>query len=253
MSTIPGWFSPADMDIFDWILSDQLLFGVAGDLAELGAYLGRSAVLIGDYVRDGETFTVVDLFGANAEDEENLTENAQEYPNLTRADFERNYVRFHDRLPRVLEAPSSHVVLHAEPGRHRFVHVDASHLYAHVAADVVSARSLLRPNGVVVFDDIRSAHTPGVAAAVWGAVATQGLRPFLLSDRKLYGSWGDTGDLRERLAIRLQQSRWGVEEQTIHGYPVLRQFSLRPARGPAGRLVHGLPPAVRALGRRWGL
>ena len=37
---------------------EQYLDG--GDLAELGTYLGKSAVLIGEYVQPGETSTVID-------------------------------------------------------------------------------------------------------------------------------------------------------------------------------------------------
>ena len=39
---------------------------VPGDLVELGAYLGKSAVIIGSHLREGERFVVVDLFGAEA-------------------------------------------------------------------------------------------------------------------------------------------------------------------------------------------
>ena len=46
-------------------------------------------------------------------------------------------------------------------------------------------------DGVVAFDDYRTAHAPGVAAASWGAVLNQGLRPFAVTARTMYGTWGD--------------------------------------------------------------
>ena len=44
------------------------------------------------------------------------------------------------------------------------------------------------PGGVVVFDDIITAHTPGVTAAVWQGATSDGLVP-LCQTWKLYGTW----------------------------------------------------------------
>jgi hypothetical protein len=73
IADIPGWFFPADILLFRFFLSHQVDDGELGDLAEIGVYQGRSAVLIGSYIQPSETFTVVDLFedgkrtdGANA-------------------------------------------------------------------------------------------------------------------------------------------------------------------------------------------
>ncbi len=51
-------------------------------------------------------------------------------------------------------------------------------------------RTLLAPEGVVVFDDYRAEHTPGVAAAVWQRL-DKGLSPFALSPVKMYATFGD--------------------------------------------------------------
>ena len=79
---------------------------------------------------------------------------------------------------------------HAAHGTHRFVHIDASHLYEHVVADIAAARTLLKPGGVVVFDDYRAPHTPGVAAAVWRET-TEDLTPFAVTQNKLYATFGE--------------------------------------------------------------
>src|SRR5690349_23305480 len=59
---IPGWFRWVDQQLFRSILADQA-DGAPGDVVELGTYLGKSAVLIGEYVRPTERFVAVDLFG----------------------------------------------------------------------------------------------------------------------------------------------------------------------------------------------
>lgn len=50
--------------MFDALLRVQS-FGPPGDIVELGAYLGESAVVLGDHLRAGDRFVVVDLFGTD--------------------------------------------------------------------------------------------------------------------------------------------------------------------------------------------
>ncbi|TYQ10409.1 UNVERIFIED_ORG: methyltransferase family protein [Gordonia westfalica J30] len=192
-----------------------------GDLAELGAYLGKSSVLIGGYVRPGETFTVLDLFGSETDSPANNAENADQYPSLTRARFEENYLKIHDELPAVVQAPSSEVLEHASSGTHRFVHIDASHLYEHVVGDVRSSRELLAPQGIVVFDDYRTFHAVGVSAAVWRATR-DGLSPVAVSEMKLYATWGDPDPWVEALARWLPESGLAYQEERIDGKAVFR-------------------------------
>ena len=59
---IKGWFNEIDRRCFGALLDSQR-DSPPGDLVELGAFHGKSAVIIGDYLREGERFVVVDLFG----------------------------------------------------------------------------------------------------------------------------------------------------------------------------------------------
>ncbi|MGI8686729.1 MAG: class I SAM-dependent methyltransferase, partial [Acidimicrobiales bacterium] len=68
LRSIPGWLEATDETVLRFVLEAQCRASVTGDLAELGVYMGKSAVLIGDHVQPGETFTVVDLFDAPAGD-----------------------------------------------------------------------------------------------------------------------------------------------------------------------------------------
>ncbi len=223
LATIKGWFNPSDRHIFEFLLGTQVREGHGGNLVELGCFLGKSAVLIGEFLQPGETFTVLDLFEGEAGDVANTTELQTSYPALTRAAFEANYLRFHPRLPSVVQATSDRIVEYVAPGTARFVHVDASHLYQHVATDVESARSMLQPEGIVAFDDYRSDHTPGVAAAVWEAVITKGLHVIALTESKLYGTWGDPAKVQQDLTAWLaQRDLTYLQVQEIAGQSVLR-------------------------------
>lgn len=251
IESVVGHFLPIDVKLFRLLL-DATADDGPGDLAELGVLYGRSAVLVGSSRREGETFTVIDLFGADPDDEHNAAENSDSYPGLTRGAFEDNYRRLLDgELPTVVQDLSHTIVDHARHGTHRFVHVDASHLHANVVRDIEAARALLAPQGVLVLDDIRSEHTPGVAAAAWQAVLTSDLRPFAISPFKLYATFGNPAPWVEHV------SRWALETghpldvQVVNGRELARVGTphLRPPH-PIHRYV---PPALWPAVRRAAL
>ena len=207
LKDVPGWFPVIDQDLFTWVLERQRDLAQWGDLLELGAYLGKSAILTGRHLRAAELFTVCDLFDSDAPDAENAKEMNGSYRSLTRVGFEENYLAFHARLPEIIEAPTSQVLEHVKPDSCRFVHIDASHLYEHVRGDLATARAVLKQDGIVVCDDYRSPHTPGVSAAVWEAVADDGLRVICVTTQKLYGTWGDPEPVRRDLLTWLEGPR----------------------------------------------
>lgn len=256
---IPGWFRWVDQQLFRAILADQ---GEAapGDVVELGTYLGKSAVLIGEYIRPEERFVALDLFGRTDLLEDAHGANRQEvdksYRTLTRTKFEENYLSQHDQLPDIVEGPSSLIVEHVAPGSVRFCHIDASHLYEHVSVDAHNAKAILRPGGIVVFDDWRSEHTPGVTAAVWESVFCDGLIPVVVTPTKLYGVFSDPEPLRRSADRVLAGSAdfWGGSEE-IAGHEVLRmRLKDKPKPPPAPPVDYARVEAAmsRALDERLG-
>ncbi|MFP5282163.1 MAG: class I SAM-dependent methyltransferase [Actinomycetes bacterium] len=228
---LPGWFFWIDYLVFTRLLQAQQA-SPPGVLVELGTYLGKSAVVIGEHLRDRERFVALDLFGRTElldgdGTSANTAEVQRSYPTLSRRAFEANYLALHPALPEIVEGLSSSIPRYVTPGTARFVHVDASHLYDQVQVDVGNTEQMLRPGGVAVFDDWRSEHTPGVAAAVWEAVFTRGLIPLVLTPYKFYGVWSDPEPYRSAIARLIDQDPavW-AEQQQIAGYPVFR-LSLR--------------------------
>ncbi|MEU9075652.1 class I SAM-dependent methyltransferase [Kitasatospora sp. NPDC048538] len=240
LDDVPGWFWDHDRHSFDWFMARQEKAGVTGDLLEMGAYLGRSAIVIGEHLQPGETFTVCDLFDSDAPDDENAAEMDISYrKSLTRSAFESNYLSFHERLPEIIQAPTSVLAGGRIPaGAFRFIHIDASHLYEHVVGDLQVARVALQDQGVVVLDDYRSQHTPGVAAATWGAVFNHGLKPIMLTECKFYGTWGDPEPFQRDLLDRVDLAAGCyLSTETLNGQQVLRMTgssegieSFRPSR-----------------------
>ncbi len=224
LDDVPGWFPVLDQMLFDWFLNRQEAAGERGDLLEVGVYMGKSAIFLGHHLQEGEAYTVCDLFESDAPDDANAAEATKSYRStLTRRAFEANYLSFHDELPRVLQGPSSVVPGEVQPRSCRFVHIDASHLYEHVEADITAARDILLPGGLVVLDDFRSEHTPGVSIAAWEAVLNRGLNPVCLSTQKLYGTWGDPEPLQEALlAMVADRDDCHLSNQRAAGHRILR-------------------------------
>jgi predicted O-methyltransferase YrrM len=245
---IKGWFFWDDRALFDVLLDSQ---DAPGTLVELGAYLGRSAVIVGNHLRDGERFVVIDLFGSEVEltdsraDTANRNENRYSYATLTRTEFEQNYRALHDTLPTVVQAPSTAVLEHVPAGTARFVHIDASHMYTQVAEDVVNARTVLQPDGIVVFDDFSNPNTPGVAAAVWEGVVTGGLVPFAATRHKMYATFGDPAKHLDTVrAFAATENRIGCSEQEMLGHDVLR-LRTKPAEPSAPAPSRPADPPLR--------
>lgn len=207
---VPGWFAPIDQAAFAWILQHQNRTEPPGDLLEMGAFKGKSAIVMGASRKPDERFTVCDLFddittSAAAHDTEKRFFRGQ---SLTQGEFERNYRAFHSDLPDIIRAPTSTVNDHVAAGTCRFVHIDASHVYDNVREDTQTARRVLRDGGVVAFDDFRKPQTLGTAAAVWEAVLNEGLRPIVNTDFKLYATWGDPAPLQAEIIRRAAAESW---------------------------------------------
>jgi SAM-dependent methyltransferase len=226
LDDVPGWFFWLDRLMFDALLTAQA-DTPTGHLVELGCFLGKSAIVIGAYRREGERFVVVDLFEhtdlLGESDSDNLRESRRSYSSLTQQAFERNYQTLRGELPEVVAGLSSSVVEHLPAGSVRFLHVDASHLYDAVRGDIAAAKQLLRPGGLVVFDDFRSEHTPGTSAAVWEAVASDGLVPVALTPQKMYAVFSDPEPyLRAVEALVAADDRIATERHLIAGHRLIR-------------------------------
>ncbi|MER5176816.1 class I SAM-dependent methyltransferase [Streptomyces sp. NPDC002896] len=222
LEEVPGWFWPLDQRLFAWFLGRETPHNPPGDLLEMGCYLGKSTIVMGAFLRPGEKMTVCDLFGSD----DGYTKKAAKafyQKTLNRRAFEANYLAFHDTLPELVEARTDVLASMVAEDSCRFVHIDASHMYEDVRGDIVTAKKALREDGIVVLDDYRTDHTPGVAAATWEAVLCHGLRPVMLSSNKLYGTWGDPAPLREALLEELRTiPECRPEIQHLAGHSVVR-------------------------------
>lgn len=260
MSEIPGWIGATDARIFSGISQWQQETDVAGDLLEIGVYKGRSAVLLGYLVGNGERLVLCDLFDDPAASR-SPSDGPAGYVGHTLDRFLATYQRHHGRPPVVYQCASKQLGDLEMTRGFRMIHIDGSHAYAHVRADIELLPSLLVDGGIAILDDYRSLHTPGVSAAVWEAVANGSLRPICLSPDKMYATWGP-----ERLGTRdrvrhVLATVPGIDviDDTVcghHIFVVLPKGYGDDSRSTRDRFVHAvLPPVVLNLHRRfrtWG-
>jgi predicted O-methyltransferase YrrM len=229
--TVPGWIDQLDALLFVWIHESQQRAGIVGDILEIGVSSGRSAILLGYFRQPGERFVACDLFVGD-----------------TSRAFRHNYLRFHPSLPDIRVGPSRQLI-DERVDAFRFIHVDGSHTFDDVRNDIEIASRLAEPGGVVVFDDIRAREYPGVAAAVWRAVATHALVPVALSN-KLYCTVATRPDYLDHFAeiIRDDRSLLETTSHVIEGYEVLSVSARLSSRR---RAIYDLaPPALLRIAKR---
>jgi hypothetical protein len=220
---LSGWFAFTDLLVFDALLDAQAASGTTGDLLEIGVMHGKSAFFLSRKVRAAEELILCDLFEMPPPGAENAAENQASYPGVTRTAFETSAAQLATRAPRVLQMASALLGEHVGAGTIRFAHVDGGHLYPEVSSDVaLSERLLVAQDGWVAFDDIRTPHAPGVAAAVWPALARGPLEPVLITPTKLYAA--REPDLTTRGELQRSLIGYGLEleEQKVFDHVVLR-------------------------------
>jgi hypothetical protein len=231
LRTIPGWFDLTDFHLFDFVLGRQLKEDIVGDLLEIGSYQGKSTILLGYGVRHDEAVVVCDLFGAEPGETGSPIEGLAAYEGLTLKQFDANYAVFHSRRPVVNVCASSELSARIGGREFRFLHIDGSHAYECVKDDIDLAIGCAAARAVLVLDDFRSPHTPGVASAVWEAVADGKLYPFGISAQKLYASVSrDAADDWSQAVKRFGDlnSGWEVEVHLVRDLDVVRlQYNTR--------------------------
>lgn len=223
---IPGWLSHHDAAVIDSILSTQSENQDSGDLLEIGVYAGRSAVLLGQHVQPDETFHVCDIFDGET-DIKNSEEIFRSYKNFSRARFESNCREFIGSLPVIHQCLSLELPYLVGRNIFRFIHIDGSHLYEHVSADLDFAISTIdETTGIIAVDDFRAQHTVGVAIAVWNLVLEGIVVPIIMTPAKIYlGSPKNTID-KAALETSLEAMGIKVIHEDILGHNTLRTIGL---------------------------
>ncbi|MPY94033.1 MAG: hypothetical protein GEV08_13510 [Acidimicrobiia bacterium] len=243
-TTVRGWLYPADahlLAVAAEIATDR------GDLVEVGAFFGASAIELGYLRRAGDRLVVIDPFEDDPDD--------RWAPNsgLSMDGFLANWRRFHADDPTVIVGLSGDVMPTLPARSARLVHVDGAHHYDVVLEDVAQAIRIATPNGVLVFDDVGPWQWPSVAAAVWKAVTDGHLVPLAITTAKLYATPSGSELAPEELVARARARGMRTEgPHLVCGHEMWEAYAPPPTASARLReLAAGMiPPTLRAGARK---
>ena len=248
--SVRGWLYPADAHL---LAVAAAVAADPGDLVEIGAFLGASAIELGYLRRPGESLIVIDPF------EDDPNDRWAPDAGLSLDAFVANWRRFHAEDPTVLVGRSGDLMPTLPSSSARLVHVDGAHFYELVRQDAAEAVRVATPNGVIVFDDVGPWQWPSVAAAVWKAVTDGDLVPLVVTTAKLYTTPAGSSLLSDELVTRARARGMRMEgPHPVCGHDVWEAYappaprSVRLRELGAGMVPPTLRHGVRRLRRRPG-
>jgi hypothetical protein len=187
--SVEGWLSALDFAAMASVLAAQVGVEAGGDLAEIGVWRGKSAILLSLCARTGESVYAVDVFDKYYPDESPAR---PVKPYADPALFRSNLVAYGrpDAVTEVASDTRSDPTLigRLSAAPIRFFHIDGGHSYNHVVHDCNTALEVVGDRCVVVLDDFMQIENPAVTEAVLDTFAgtPNGLVPFAITPKKLY-------------------------------------------------------------------
>jgi hypothetical protein len=184
IKTIPGWFNFDDCTHFHLILILQSLFGIRGDLLEIGSYHGRSTALMSRYLNDGEKIVVCDAFESETNDN---------YVNKPSPELLIGNIR---KLNPTIDLSEvlvyqclSHDLSLDKNMKFRFIHLDGGHSKVQVLQDLYLSKNHLVNKGIIAIDDYHNKHWPEVTVGV-DEFLSKNLQFSILADLNRHGAIG---------------------------------------------------------------
>lgn len=199
LQKIEGYIDPPDALVFTALLNAQQDQHLAGGVAEIGVYYGRSYFLLRKAVGEHGNVLAVDLF------------------DLEDADGEcRQYERFVENGRRLGLKVDEELVIRGDStvlspadvldkiGRVRFFSIDGGHMLQHVLADSRLAMDVLAEHGVIAFDDTFNPQWPEVTVGVSDFLREQGddFTNFCMTKYKTYVCRREYHDFYEEIVTR---------------------------------------------------
>lgn len=164
VTSIEGWLSATDYEIFRRVLDCQQERDVQGAIAEIGVHHGKSFVPLAAFSGASKLYAI-DVFGAQ---DKNIDQSGKG----DRETFLNNLKRFSVDLSRLrIDARMSGEVTPADirntVGPVRFFHIDGGHHFDAVTSDIRLAVEALAEGGVIAVDDVFRPEWPEVSIAAF--------------------------------------------------------------------------------------
>jgi predicted O-methyltransferase YrrM len=234
LAAVQGFLTPGAAAAITTILDLQAQDGIAGSLAEIGTFHGKTFVGLALAARPEEPLLGVDLFVHKGEDFE-----ATLRGHCAAFGIDETRYRLHRGPSTGLAVPAWRRLL-GTPAR--FVHVDGEHGRGAVRHDLALAAAHLAPGGAILVDDVFHPWFPNVTAGIIDVLEGRAdLRAVALFDRQgplmaggpklLVTSAEDEARYKRALATALRGNLVG-EAQFLGSRPAIFNFDEGVRRAP---------------------
>jgi hypothetical protein len=171
------------------LLKEQIIHKCVGNFLEIGTYQGKYTLLCGRFFSNQtEVLFLNDVFNSLGEVSlDNKAEILSSYGSLSKATLLKNLEIYEFRNFKILEMSSINLNPKDFDSTFRFIHIDGSHQFNNVKKDLeFSSQVIDKDRGIIVVDDYRATHTPGVSKAIWASEVEKELIPLILGPTKVY-------------------------------------------------------------------
>jgi hypothetical protein len=162
LQTIEGYIDPPDALVFLSLLQSQNSKSLAGGIAEIGVFYGRSYYLFRKICGPEQKVVAIDLFDLGQTDDGASPQYGRFLENGRSLGLAVD-----EEL--VIKGDSTRLSaddIRAKAGEIRFFSIDGGHMLPHVVADSRLAKDCLAPHGVIAFDDTFNPAWPEVTVGV---------------------------------------------------------------------------------------
>lgn len=163
-SSLEGWFEPGAVQIFETINHIQKSNKIHGNLFEIGAYHGKSTIMLGLMAEfNKESVSVCDIF-----DQQKKNVSGSGCGQGDKEQFLRNFNKYFSNLDRlhIYEKPSQQLTPKEIGNNFRFFYIDGGHLMEETFQDLCLAEKVISRKGIIAIDDYFNEFWPGVSGGV---------------------------------------------------------------------------------------
>lgn len=156
ITAIGGWMEPLAMTFFDVINTIQIQNDIHGHIMEIGTYYGKSAAVLGQFLRTDEEFYCCDTFSGYKKVENNFRDSFETFfYNMTGRKAIVRQMMSTDLTPELLDNQ-----------KFRIWHIDGYHSFEDTLFDLKLGTQMLGERGIIIADDFLNPDWLGVGQAI---------------------------------------------------------------------------------------
>jgi methyltransferase family protein len=224
INRVEGWVAAGISDSLIIIGKCQHEMAISGGALEIGVHHGKFIIALSWLLRRGEYALAIDIFGNQWMNIDKSGEGAAEK-------FKSNWAQFAnpDALLAIMQTDSIAIGIGqkfrivTDYGTFRLISIDGGHTVPHVVNDLLLCHDLMSEGGVVLLDDFLNRHWPGVHEGFDRYMQSYSprLRPFLVSNNKLFLSSVTFGERYVEITKAALESCSTFKMVAMHGYNVV--------------------------------